>query len=281
MIQYFVNKWQKGVADELKKIINLPHKSRVQKLGDFWDKHWKELTDFISFKDWNILLQKWTDKDPNGHYEAFYETVKGVFGDAEFTYKKDNYLKTWMFKDSAFASVKAKLWWAENISATQVFWYRWNDSKHLAKTYYSRLEDIKTYPWLSREDRYKLFSDIYNTFEEKVRNAFWWYINRVNLKKPAWEFPSDLAMYNLILDYWDDKRETREEFLKHAFETFMDNEIVKPNKIEDEEEEIKDKVVDIMDYNEKNDPNFTKAENPENSIYDYVDWEEEKEYAYK
>lgn len=246
--QFFINKWEKSKADELDKILSKSTWDRVMLLWEFWDINWKELVDFINFKDWNILLQKGTDKDPNGHFQTFYDTVSAVFNDEEFEHTKWNYLKAWMYQESALASVKAKIWEAKDIRSDQSYGY-WNEeSWNLVKVYYARLIDIKNNSTLSREDKYKLFSDIYNPFEEKIRNSFWWYIKSIDFKNPEWDFPNDLHNYNLVLDYWDNKRKNRTEFLKHAFDYFMDNEIIKPNVIEDESEDNKEKVLDIMNY---------------------------------
>jgi len=253
IIKLFTDKWEKWKAKKLKDIIEMPlktkdWKTRAAELSKFWDENWKTIWNFLNFKDNEVLLKKWTDKDPDWVYQKLFDGMKDVYTNEEYDAKKDKFLETGMYEAHTGA---AYTWFVLNqstsITTTHNLSYTWEYSQPIANVFFNTLEEIKNNNKTTKEEKRKLFQMVFIPFEKKINSAIWALADnkeRFNFKTSNWDIPKDFRKYNLLLNT-DNINE--EEFIHNAFEHFYNNSI-KNDTVEGEIEKNKNKYEDIMDY---------------------------------
>lgn len=272
----FIDNWQDEKARKLDSIINWDRTKVASKLETFWNDNSSIIWNFLNFSDWNIMLKKDTDKDPDRIYSKFYWTVKDVFTDPEFVFTEWDQLKTGMYEaHSGAAYVWFELGENTNIKSDQ-WWGYWDvNSKKIVHLYYNELNSIKNKTFSKNENenlemKKKLFKWIYKEFEPTIKKALWravkdWEDNR----NDDTLFISDLRDNNLIINAWTDKNENYDVFLEKAFKYFIEwsssekNSEKEKSPIEEQREKIKEYV------NKYSSPDYE----PESVYDDWKKWE--------
>lgn len=254
VINYFEDKNPKK-ANKLRDILKEPTVKRIEALETFWWNNQTDLMNFLNMKDWVIPLKKWTKEDKWWYYEKYFEILKWEFDSWEFNYKKDDYLHTWKFWDTSLTEVWSEEGLKHYLKTSQNLSHITSDSKHFAHMYLHRLKDIKTNKFNhSEEEQKKLFKITYSVYEKNIRNIIWSFLDKTDLKTNQWGIPKELRQYNLLLNYWENKRENYDDFIDHAFEHFINNDIKENNLGNKWENDIKrttsNSIIEIMNADE-------------------------------
>ena len=268
IMKLFTDKWEKSKAVKLGEIIEMTWKTKdwktkASELAKFWDENWKTIWNFLNFKDNEVLLKKWTDKDPDWVYQRLFDGMQVVYTDPEYNAKKDKFLETGMYEAHTGA---AYTWFIldsdeTSITTTHNLSYTWVHSKSVAKVIFNALEEIKANNKTTKEEKRKLFKMVFEPFEKRINSAVWalWDREGFDFNTSKWWIAKDFRKYNLLLNM---EEQGDEEFMNNAFENFYNNSIWDES-VWDETWKNKSKVSDIMEYSS---PDYE----PE-SVYD--DWE--------
>lgn len=189
--------------------------SIVKTAGKFWNKHWKKISEYLSFQKADIIY----DRDKNSDLNNFYKTSKAMLGDDNFSFKEDA-INDWVYnKNNVF------YFWngMSKIRSDQAWSFWWPEWEFFYKRHLNVLDDIKNYNW-SMEDKKRIFKEVFAKIEEKVRNAAWIWADR-----PLENAPFTNEFYKRWLTLADKTwwPERYDKFLEENFYNFMNR--VTPN----------------------------------------------------
>ena len=138
----------------------------VLKAWKFWDKHWKKLSEYLSFKDNYIILNQ--DKP---WIKDFFDKSKWIVTDDNYTFWKEQ-LADWVYTKNYIS----KLWaWVSDIRMDTLGWFMNNQAKFNYESILQGIDDIMEKKHSNPKEAYKAFKDLYWPFEKQITITAWKY----------------------------------------------------------------------------------------------------------
>lgn len=216
---------------------------KVDKTYDFWRKYGPNLVKYINLSDPYVILAK----NKNPIYKEYYEQLKWIHDDEEFSLKEED-LTIWVYWKNPLTFTRKKL--LSKIT-TDTTWSLWSPISK--KVYKMFIESIKTI-WnnndkdISEEEKKAFFKEQFESFSDHIKEKYWRFSGNETtpfiktMKNELWTWLYD-----------ENKYSSKEEYLEEAYNNFK-NLNLWLNNTSDIEEDTKTEIDDVInnsDYKNK------------------------------